>query len=746
MVNIANIVNKAKLPFLIIRQRELGWTIYRLSLAIRQLTGVLRWQFPLRSWKERRLSEFLFPTISSDPPEYAHYRRTQCGARFFFHPDDRNYYRTALFRIQGSHHKNFILKVNRFLKEEYLYFSRFWGKLSRPFEWHRNPFTGQQTAKFIHWSNIPMYSNSGGDLKFIWEPSRFSATYYLVRAYWATNNEQYAKLFWEFVESWIIQNPPNHGANWKCGQEISLRIMAWLFGFYGFLDSSSTTPERIAKLSLAIAIQAERIEKFIDYALSQENNHAIGEALGLWTVGIMFPEFKCADRWREKGRRILEQEGTKQISKDGSYIQNSMNYHRVMLQYYLWAIRLGELNDVPLSRKLFERVRHASNFLHQLLDKASGHVPNYGSNDGALPLQLSCCDYRNYRPVLNAVTYLVSHTRSFPAGLWDEDLLWLFGTDALKAPYFPIKQKRFAAFKGGYYSLRGQDTWGMVRCTKYRKHSRGQPDQLHLDLWWKGHNIASDAGTYRYFAKEPFNNSLQKTEVHNTATVDDKPQMLEGTRFLWVSTAQGTVRHFAIDKKSVLEYFEGEHNGYNRVERSMIHRRSILRVGNVLWVIVDDLVVKGHKIHRFKVHWLLPDVPCQVDQKLKKINFHVENNTKFQFIFLVPFTKTCKTQLDLVVGSETTSYRGWISHYYGTKEPGLSVTIKSMGCGYQRLVSLFSLGTQVKANWKGRDEIVISLSGHTLSVQLNPVDYLSILKEVRLKSNIENKLNASLII
>src|SRR6185295_11415525 len=108
------------------------------------------------------------------------------------------------------------------------------------------------------------------------------------------------------VEDWRDNNPPQLGANWKCGQEISFRVMAWCFGLYGFLDAQSTTAQCVASLAQMIAISGARIEANLDYALSQHNNHGISEGLGLWTIGSLFPELRSAERWREKGRQVLE--------------------------------------------------------------------------------------------------------------------------------------------------------------------------------------------------------------------------------------------------------------------------------------------------------------------------------------------------------------------------------------------------------------------------------------------------------
>ena len=139
-----------------------------------------------------------------------------------------------------------------------------------------------------HWSEI---SDDGEmDIKFIWEASRFSMVYTLVRAYACTRDEKFAEAFWELIQSWADANPPNTGPNWMDGQEAALRLMAWTFGFYAFLDSSSSTPERIAQFTVLVAAHAERIYKNIDYAISTHSNHTISEAFGLWLAGLLFPE------------------------------------------------------------------------------------------------------------------------------------------------------------------------------------------------------------------------------------------------------------------------------------------------------------------------------------------------------------------------------------------------------------------------------------------------------------------------
>src|SRR4029077_3659749 len=168
----------------------------------------------------------------------------------------------------------------------------------------------------------------------------------------------------------------------------------------------------------------------LDYALSQRNNHGISEGLGLWTIGLLFPELRASARRRERGRRVLEEQGRALIYEDGSFSQHSVNYHRLMLHAYIWSIRLGDLHGRPLSDELRRRVARAGDWLYQMQDDFTGRAPNYGPNDGALILPLSNCAYPDLRPVVQATRYLTTGTRSFGPGPWDEDLFWIFGAGA----------------------------------------------------------------------------------------------------------------------------------------------------------------------------------------------------------------------------------------------------------------------------------------------------------------------------
>ncbi|MGB8981187.1 MAG: alginate lyase family protein [Anaerolineales bacterium] len=648
--------------------RSLGprWLMFRVAYALRMRTGLLRRQIPAFNWHDRPLESWLKKDIPSKAEAYAEWRR-QHSRRFFFEktsiPDGVHW--DAQLAVQ---------EAERILNGELKYFSHKFLKTGFPPDWHRDPVSGVKLEASKHWSEI---SNEGDvDIKFIWEASRFSMVYPLVRAYAARRDERLAEAFWELVQAWAESNPPNLGPNWMDGQEAALRLLAWTFGFYAFMDSPSTTPERIAQFTVLAAAHAERIYLNIDYAISTQSNHTISEAFGLWLAGILFPELEEAQKYFSLGCKLLEQESAAQIFPDGSYAMYSLNYQRFILQIYFCAIRLGELNGSPFSEALKRRVSKAVDYLYQLIDPETGQMPVYGSNDGALVLPLNNCDFTDYRPLLQLGAWLTKRKLLFDPGSWDEDIFWLCGEE------FPAKSAKRAlnprdlrgdSFPdGGTYLLRGANSKAVIRCTDFRARP-SHADQLHVDLWRRGVNIACDAGTYLYGGEDiRWRNGLAHTSAHNTVTVDRQDQMKMFSRFLWTGWAKGKVlRH---EEKT----WQGEHNGYRRRADPVNHKRTVLSLSGDRWLVVDHL--DGNRPHHYSLHWLFCDGEYGV-QELTPANFGISLD--------IPGSKlpdsTVVIRMGLLEGNasfsivrgDENSTRGWRSRYYGDKEPAISAVLET---------------------------------------------------------------------
>jgi asparagine synthase (glutamine-hydrolysing) len=643
----------------------LVWVSRRVKFAARGRLGIMQRRLPMCRWSQRPLAAFLRDGVPSDPVQYRRLRQNSAG-RFFFQT------LPSADRLASISEAQAVAQADALLRGTWIYFGAIPVKAGFPPNWHRNPLTGEPAPSNRHWADLDDFAF--GDIKLVWEASRFSPVYALVRAYGLTGNEEYPKAFWSLVEHWAQHNPPQAGLNWKCGQEAAFRLMVWCFGLHAFLHSPQSTPERVGNLAAMIAVTATRIEANIDYALSQNNNHGISEATGLFTVGTLFPEFRQAESWVARGRDLLESQARTQIYDDGAYVQHSMNYHRVMLHDYIWAARLAEISDAPFSEALYARLLRSTEFLDALTDLVSGQAPNYGNNDGAQVLPLTDCEYADFRPVLQASYYLCSRQRRFAAGPWDEALIWLFGESALTSPMRPNKQPAIGS-SSGYYLLRGRESWAMIRCAEYRDRP-AHADQLHLDLWWRGLNVAIDGGTFQYNAPPPWDAAFSGSAAHNTITVDGQDQMRRFSRFLWIEWAKG--REMKHKKSGDSELWAGEHDGYRGV--GVRHRRTVERAADA-WTVVDEVLGTGD--HRACLHWTFSDFPCDFDLEARTIRLNTPEG-----LVQIRTKSDRHAQLSLVRAgeilagagvAENVAARGWVSGKYASKVPALSLAFEVSG-------------------------------------------------------------------
>ncbi|HEY5728908.1 MAG TPA: alginate lyase family protein [Anaerolineales bacterium] len=651
--------------------RELGprWIIFRLAYALRLRTRLIRLQFPMGEWK------------AYQKHVGATSRRPDLQIPKELPPD-----------IPWNKHTA-IDEANRILGGELKYFSHQYIQTGFPPNWHTDYFSGIELDASKHWSQIPDdhvvarraklneaistnneetaspkkkgASQQHYDIKYVWEPNRFAFVYTLVRAYAYSQDEKYPQAFWALIEHWAQHNPPNTGPNWMDGQEIALRLMAWTFGYFAFLDSPSSTPERKEQFKIYIAAQAERIYKNTSFAIFTHGNHSITEAFGLWMTGLLFPELKNAENYLSFGRMSLEREAREQIFPDGTYSMYSLNYHRFILHIYLYAIRLGDINHFPLSTQLKDSVANSITYLSQLIDLQTGEMPVYGSNDGALVLPLNNCDFTDYRPLLQLGWYITKGEFLFEPGPWDEDVFWLIGEIAGRVARSDserrietTKVKGTLAFpNGGIYLLRSFNSYILIRCTDFTSRP-SHADQLHVDLWIHGHNLAIDAGTYLYSGELPWRNGLARTAVHNTVTVDNKDQMTMLSRFTWTDWSKGKVL------KHDENVWQGEHDGYKPVS----HKRTIMSLEGNRWLVIDYLT--ANVSHNYKLHWLLNDFPFE--QKENSILLSLDEMKYKMQVGMMKGNGNFS-----IVRADPASTRGWRSRYYGHKEPAISVILKA---------------------------------------------------------------------
>ena len=397
-------------------------------------------------------------------------------------------------------------------------------QVGAPPAWLANPFVGTRHPQpDEHWTRIADFS-AAGDIKVIWELSRFSWAPVLARAARVSGDARFSSALCAWLEDWWQQNPPNRGPQWKCGQETSLRLLNTLLA--ARLLGLAPTPG----LEAFVEAHCQRIALTMFYAVAQDNNHGTSEAAALWAGGLWLTarDNKAGHGYADQGRALLLDRVAALVMPDGSFSQHSVTYHRMMLD----TLSLAEFSrrehrqpDFPATYA--ERVRAAILWLHSMLDPETGDAPNLGANDGTLPFVLCEAGYRDFRPSVQLAAALFGGA-GLSSGPWNEPCAWL----GLDPPQTGAReQNRFFA-DGGYAVLTAGSTRAIVRAPRARFRP-AQADALHLDLWHGSLNLLRDGGTYSYADTGDLPALLAGIAGHNTAQFDGRDAMPRLGRFLY---------------------------------------------------------------------------------------------------------------------------------------------------------------------------------------------------------------------
>lgn len=394
-------------------------------------------------------------------------------------------------------------------------------------DWFAHPFGGRVQADVsLPWWRIPDFG--GGDVKNLWELSRFGWAPAMATLAATGDRAAYERLE-GWLASWTEANPPYRGANWKCGQEASIRVIH-LLATAIVLDQDRAPLPGLIEL---VRVHLQRIAPTVSYAIGQQNNHATSEATALFAGGDFLHRagLSAGARWARVGRRLLENRATCLIEPDGSFSQYSLNYHRLMLDAYAFAEVWRRRNAMPpLSARAQERLRAATDWLDAMIEREGGDGPNLGANDGARLIPLTDTGYRDFRPSLQLASAAFRGVRAIEAhGVWDDPLRWL----GLEVPEGSAPAPGSRTFDdGGYHVLRRSGAIAVLRYPRFRFRP-SQADALHLDLWVGTRNLLRDGGTFSYNDEGGTGAYLASTAAHNTVEFDGRAQMPRLGRFLF---------------------------------------------------------------------------------------------------------------------------------------------------------------------------------------------------------------------
>ena len=551
--------------------------------------------------------------------------RTRTQARFFAAFDDKEETTEALReRIDGRGREIVIEKAERIIEGRFDLLGHRGLSFGQPPDWHLEP-VAQLRAPRLHWSRIE-YLDAGvaGDKKIIWELNRHQYFATLGRAYWLTRDERYAEVFASHLESWMDENPPKFGINWSSSLEVSFRAISWLWAFHFFKDSPHLSTALYLRALKYLYLHARHLETYLSTYFSP-NTHLTGEALGLYYLGTLLPEFRRAARWRETGLKVLATALDFQVRPDGVYFEQASYYHRYTTDFYTHLYLLSKINCQPLEAKLCEKLQSLLDHL-MYLTRPDGTTPLFGDDDGGRLMLLDERPANDFRSTLAAAAAIFQRgDYKYVAEEATEETLWLVGPAGLKAfdklKAEPPADESHAFREGGYFVMR--DGWTktsnylLVDCGPHGAANCGHAhaDALSIEVAARGRTLLVDPGTYTYTGSAEMRDLFRSSMAHNTLSVDNESSSVSAGPFHWKHVAQATLN--AWHSHAYFDYFEGAHDGYERLAQPVTHQRSLLFLKNRYWLVRDRLTSEGRHQYDLRFHFS-PDASPLMDVEGKR--------------------------------------------------------------------------------------------------------------------------------
>jgi hypothetical protein len=507
--------------------------------------------------------------------------------------------------------------------------------------WSHDPESGKVWPASTPWWKIDIRTDQRiGDVKFVWEAARHRDLVVLARASRLEPDGPWAPTLEKLLLSWCQQNRPEHGVNWYSSLELSLRAIAWsqVIMLAGERLSSQTR-ELMDEQLLA---SAHHLMVELPYTLSSmKNNHMIGDALGLIVLARMFPQHRPAQRWARLGERLFMAQLGRHMRPDGSMIEDSLSYHRFVLEMLIVRVLIGDSSD-----EVLVALRGASQHL-AAIGVFDGEVPQYGDWDEGRVLA-SSGDPREVTG--SAALGLALAGDAVPGRLADEhdELAWYAPPSVAKCHAgAAASHPRPAAVSGGIaYAQRGPwRVWFKVGAGR----SHGHADLTSVWVQHDGKWLIADPGTGTYNGPLNVRNAFRTSSAHSVVRVDGHDQLGPHRAFRWMHSARG---HLAppVMVGDVTVLF-GWHDAYDRLEPAARIGRAVLLTDS--YVAVVELVNDPDK-RPLQLTLPLGDAVAVLDGQLIAGDAHVG-------LF------GCEDARQ--VSGNPAPFRGWSSPTYGSWQP-----------------------------------------------------------------------------
>ncbi|MBI5394011.1 MAG: alginate lyase family protein, partial [Verrucomicrobia bacterium] len=342
----------------------------------------------------------------------------------------------------------------------------------------------------------------------------------LADAYWQTGNGKFAKEIADQILDWTASNPavllssgngmPNGCKAWQT-LTTGIRLAdTWPHALYRCLGSPAFSDDAICALWKSVCEQARHLVRW-----PSGGNWLTAESNGLFTAGILFPEFKEAREWRRIALERLYKQLDDEVYPDGMEYELAGGYNNWVVREFAGILELADLNErrdeVPADFQA--KMEKMFNYL-LLASMPNGAIP--GLNDSG---------NRDVRKLLETGFKLFPKREDFQ-----------FVATGGKNGRAPAQTSHAFPWCGHYVMRSGWDkdsTYLMFDAGPYG-YGHQHEDKLHFVLWAHGRQLVLDPGNFSY-DRSRWRRYVLSTAAHNTVMVDGENQHRSGKKdtYFW---------------------------------------------------------------------------------------------------------------------------------------------------------------------------------------------------------------------
>ena len=445
--------------------------------------------------------------------------------------------------------------------------------LNEPIEWRRDPRSGYLWPLDYH-RDISFMRSDGSDIRVVWELNRLANFITLGQAYAVSKDERFTTVFMDQLRSWNEQNPYGRGPNWACAMEVALRAINLLAAFH-FLRQS---PQLDTQFVLRLLQQHGRfIQHNLEFSYIATSNHYLSDVAGLLWIGVMAPELRDAESWREFGLKELLREMDKQVLPDGADFESSTGYHRFVTELFLYSFVLCRDNGINIDAKYWSKLHTMLLYIRGYL-RPDGLAPLIGDTDGGqfLPLEKRQADDHGYLLELGAEVFNDPALREAETG----------------SKAFP---------HAGVYIMRHEDLYLCFNASGAGingRGSHGHNDALSIEVCAGNSAFIVDPGTGIYTGDLQKRHDFRSTAYHSTVQIDGVEQNTIDRDMPFVIGDEAKPRVLLWEGDKIV----AEHYGYRRLKDPVTHRRSVtFNKDERSWLIEDEFF--GTTDHQYEIRF-----------------------------------------------------------------------------------------------------------------------------------------------